>query len=142
MGMIINESLRLYPPVIVINRYVEKEARLGSFTLPKGLKVFISNLSIHHDVRVWGQEAHQFKPERFSEGVASATKNNIAAFMPFGIGPRTCVGFNFAVAEAKVALAMILQRYAFALSPTYVHSPVQVLTNHPQYGIHVTLIPL
>ncbi|PON97251.1 hypothetical protein TorRG33x02_070070, partial [Trema orientale] len=142
MGLIINESLRLYPPVISMSREVEREARLGkSLSLPANTSLFISNLAVHHDPQIWGEDVHLFKPERFSEGVAKATQNNIAAFVPFGLGPRNCVGFNFAVAEAKIALVMILQRYALTLSPTYVHSPVRVLTNRPQYGVQVLLHP-
>ena len=140
--MIINESLRLYPPVISISREVEREARLGTFHLPANVNLFISNLAVHHDTEVWGHDAHLFKPERFAEGVAKATRNNIAAFLPFGLGPRNCVGFNFAIAEAKIAMAMILQRYSFTLSPAYVHSPVQVLTVRPQNGVQVILQPL
>ena len=82
---------------------------------------------------------HLFKPERFSEGVAKATNNNIAAFFPFGVGPQSCVGLNFATIEANIALSMILQRYAFTLSPAYVHSPIQLLTLRPQHGLQVLL---
>ncbi|KAL4639826.1 hypothetical protein ACB092_03G246300 [Castanea dentata] len=139
MGMIINESLRLYPPVIAITRKVEREVRLGKLTLPANLSLYIPTLMLHHDPKIWGEDVHLFKPERFSEGIAKATNNNIAAFFPFGIGPRTCVGLNFATTEAKIALSMILQRYAFTLSPTYVHSPFQLLTIRPQHGVQVML---
>ncbi|KAM3707070.1 hypothetical protein ACJW30_03G198400 [Castanea mollissima] len=139
MGMIINESLRLYPPVLAITREVVRKTRLGKLTLPAELLLFISNIAVQHDPQVWGEDVHLFKPERFSEGVSKATNNNIAAFLPFGMGPRTCVGFNFAITETKIALSMILQRYAFTLSPAYVHSPLQVLTLRPQHGIQVLL---
>ena len=142
MGLIINESLRLYPPVISLSRAVEREVGFGKkLNLPANMSLFISNLAVHHDPQIWGEDVHLFKPERFSEGVAKATKNNISAFLPFGLGPRNCVGFNFAITEAKITLAMILQRYALTLSPAYVHSPVQVLTNRPQYGVQVILQP-
>ncbi|XP_062111507.1 cytochrome P450 CYP749A22-like isoform X2 [Humulus lupulus] len=138
MGLIINESLRLYPPVISMIR----EVRFGKkLNIPANISLFISNLAIHHDPQIWGENVHLFKPDRFSEGVAKATNNNIAAFIPFGLGHRNCVGLNFGIAEAKIALTMILQRYALTLSPAYVHSPVQVLTNQPQYGVQVILHP-
>ncbi|KAK4598909.1 hypothetical protein RGQ29_016097 [Quercus rubra] len=142
MGMIINESLRLYPPVLAITREVVRETRLGELTLPAELLLFISNIAVHHDPQVWGEDVHLFKPQRFSEGVSKATNNNIAAFLPFGMGPRTCVGFNFATTETKIALSMILQRFAFTLSPAYVHSPIQVLTLRPQHGLQVLLYSL
>ncbi|XP_075657749.1 cytochrome P450 CYP749A22-like isoform X1 [Castanea sativa] len=139
MGMIINESLRLYPPIPLIARKVKRKTRLGKLTLPAELVLLISNIAVHHDPQVWGEDVHLFKPERFSEGVSKATNNNIAAFLPFGMGPRNCVGFSFATTETKIALSMILQRYAFTLSPAYVHSPVQVLTVRPQHGLQVLL---
>ncbi|PON64468.1 Cytochrome P450, E-class, group I [Trema orientale] len=143
MSMIINESLRLYPPVIGILRKAEREAerevRLGNLILPADLQVYMPTLALHHDPQIWGADVHEFKPERFSEGISKATNNNVAAFFPFGIGPRNCVGMNFASTEAKIALSMILQRYSFTLSPTYVHSPIQFLTLHAQHGIQVML---
>lgn len=142
MSLIINESLRLYPPAISMSREAEREVRLGNLNLPANVKLFISNLAVHHGPQIWGEDVHIFKPERFSQGVANATKNNIAAFLPFGLGPRNCVGSNFAIAEAKIALAMILQHYAFTLSPAYVHSPVQVLTIRPEHGVQVMLQPI
>ena len=141
MSMIINESLRLYPPAVSISRNVKKEVKLGDITVPANLVLFIPTLAIHHDSRIWGKDAHLFKPERFAEGVAKATKDNIAAFIPFGMGPRICLGFNFATNETKIALAMILQRYSFTLSPSYVHSPVLRLTTRPQHGVQVILSP-
>ncbi|XP_048317938.2 cytochrome P450 CYP749A22, partial [Ziziphus jujuba] len=142
MGMVFNESLRLYPPIIGIMRKVGREIRLGNLILPANLNLFISPLPLHHDPQIWGEDVHQFKPERFSEGVAEATKNNPAAFFPFGMGPRHCVGNKFAITQAKIAFSMILQRYTFTLSPAYVHSPFQFSTLNPRHGIQVILQPL
>ncbi|KAA8529302.1 hypothetical protein F0562_033899 [Nyssa sinensis] len=139
MNMIIEESLRLYPPVPTIKRKVEREVQLGKLILPPKMELYISPLALHHDPQIWGEDVHLFKPERFAGGVAKATNNIAAAFLPFGFGPRTCVGLNFAVIEAKIALSMILQRYSFTLSPTYVHSPIQVLLVRPQHGVQVIL---
>ncbi|XP_039161915.1 cytochrome P450 CYP749A22 isoform X1 [Eucalyptus grandis] len=142
VGMIINESLRLYPPVISLLRKVKKQVTLGNLVLPADIVLDIPTLAIHHDRRIWGNDVHLFKPERFSEGIAKATNNNAAAFLPFGLGPRTCVGINFATNEAKIAIAMILQRYSFTLSPGYIHLPAHILTIHPQHGVKVILHPL
>lgn len=139
MGMIINESLRLYPPVVGIIREVGTKTRLGKLVLPANIGLYIPNLKLHHDPQIWGNDVQLFKPERFSEGITKATNNNLGAFIPFGLGPRTCVGFNFATMEAKIALSMILQRYTFSLSPAYVHSPTQLLTTSPQHGVQVIL---
>ncbi|KAL5553578.1 hypothetical protein UlMin_040979 [Ulmus minor] len=142
MTMIINESLRLYPPVIGLMRKAEREIRLGNLIVPANMEFHIANLALHHNSKIWGEDVFEFKPERFSEGIAKATNNNVAAFFPFGIGPRSCVGMNFALNEAKIALSMILQRYSFTLSPAYVHSPFQLITLHAQHGVQVMLQPL
>ncbi|KAI7982035.1 hypothetical protein LOK49_Contig1G00015 [Camellia lanceoleosa] len=139
MNMIINESLRLYSPIINITRKVQRKVKLGQFILPANINVTILTLALHLDPQIWGDDVYLFKPERFSEGVAKATNNNPAVYLPFGFGQRSCVGTSFAINETKIALSMILQRYAFTLSPTYSHSPVQVLTVRPQRGIQVKL---
>ncbi|CAL5428576.1 unnamed protein product [Camellia sinensis] len=139
MNMIINESLRLYPPIITMTRKVQRKVKLGQFILPANINVTILTLALHLDPQIWGDDVYLFKPERFSEGVAKATNNNPAVYLPFGFGQRSCVGMNFAINETKIALSMILQRYAFTLSPTYSHSPVHVVTVRPKYGIQVKL---
>ncbi|KAL6187822.1 hypothetical protein ACLB2K_039217 [Fragaria x ananassa] len=142
MSMILNESLRLYPPVLAIPRITGREVRLGKLIVPADVELLVSVLTLHHEPQFWGPDVHLFKPERFSEGVAKATNNNIGTFMPFGLGSRTCVGLNFATTEAKIALSMILQRYSFTLSPAYIHSPCQSLLLRPQHGLQVLLQPL
>ncbi|KAJ8774625.1 hypothetical protein K2173_017071 [Erythroxylum novogranatense] len=137
MSMIINESLRLYPPVFNITREAQKEVRLGNLVVPAKMEVYISNLALHYDPQIWGDDVHLFKPERFAQGLVNATNNNNSAFLPFGLGPRICVGLNFAMTEMKIVLAMILQHYRFTLSPNYIHLPVQILTMCPQHGVQV-----
>ncbi|KAK5771283.1 hypothetical protein GOBAR_AA02438 [Gossypium barbadense] len=94
-------------------------------------------MALHHDPDLWGDDVHLFKPERFAEGISKATNYNAAAFFPFGLGPRSCVGMSFAITETKIALSMILQRYTFTLSPAYVHSPLPLITLKPQHGIQL-----
>ncbi|XP_057485842.1 cytochrome P450 CYP749A22-like [Actinidia eriantha] len=139
MNMIANECLRLCPPVTNFTRKVKRKIKLGNPVLPGNMNLSIPTLALHRDPQVWGEDVHLFKPERFEGGVAKATNKNPAAYLPFGFGPRSCVGTTFATNEAKIALAMILQRYAFTLSPTYVHSPMQSLTVRPKHGIQVML---
>ncbi|XP_022761044.1 cytochrome P450 CYP749A22-like [Durio zibethinus] len=137
--MIINETLRLYGPANSLMRKVGREVQLGKLVLPANIELVISNMALHHDPQLWGDDAHLFKPERFGEGIAKATKYNAAAYFPFGLGSRSCVGMTFATIETKSSLSMILQRYTISLSPAYVHSPVILLTLRPQHGIQVIL---
>ncbi|CAI0463454.1 unnamed protein product [Linum tenue] len=85
MTMIINEILRLYPPAFEMMRKVEKEVRLGNFLVPANTNIIISYLSLHHDPKIWGEDVHLFKPERFSEGLAKATNNVQSVHIPFGV---------------------------------------------------------
>ena len=137
--MIVNESLRLFPPVTAMHRSIVRDVTIDGLHLPKDTIVFVPRIALHHDPDLWGDDFMKFKPERFANGLAHASKHQLA-FMPFSFGPRNCVGNNFAVQEAKVVLAMLLQQFHFRLSPRYRHSPkVIYVTLKPQYGMPIIL---
>ncbi|KAF6139927.1 hypothetical protein GIB67_028795 [Kingdonia uniflora] len=115
MTMIINETLRLYPPVLGMTRTASREIRLGDLLLPADIELVILCLVTHNDPEIWGEDAHLSKLDRFAEGITKAAKNTMA-YLPFGLGPRTCVGSNFAMIEVKLALSMILQRCTFTVT--------------------------
>lgn len=139
--MILNETLRLYPPAVATIRTAKVDVELGGCHVPRGTELMIPILAVHHDARLWGPDAAQFNPGRFANGVARAARHP-TAFIPFGLGARTCIGQNLALLEAKITLAVLLQRYSFRLSPSYVHAPTVLMLLYPQYGAPVIFRPL
>lgn len=134
--MILHEVLRLYPPAPLLNRVVRKDIKLKNLMITAGMQVSVPIISVHRDYELWGDDAKQFNPERFSEGVSKATNGQLS-FLPFAAGPRVCIGQNFAMLEAKMALSLMLQHFSFELSPSYAHAPSSVITIHPQFGAHL-----
>ncbi|CAK9209033.1 unnamed protein product [Sphagnum troendelagicum] len=134
LTMILNETLRLFPPISDQNKEATMDMKLGDLHIPKGLNLYFPRLAIHHDSELWGADVHEFKPERFVDGIAKASKNPFA-FMPFSFGPQFCVGQGFALQEAKLVLVLVLQRFHFHLSPNYRHAPHDKVTLKPKYGV-------
>ncbi|EEE67041.1 hypothetical protein OsJ_23983 [Oryza sativa Japonica Group] len=138
VNMFLLETLRLYSPVLLIRRKVGTDIELGGIKMPEGALLMIPIATIHRDKEVWGEDADEFRPERFENGVTRAAKHP-NALLSFSSGPRSCIGQNFAMIEAKAVIAMILQRFSFTLSPKYVHAPTDVITLRPKYGLPMIL---
>ncbi|KAL6615624.1 hypothetical protein ACP70R_037894 [Stipagrostis hirtigluma subsp. patula] len=136
--MVLYEVLRLYTPLTALQRRTYKPMELGGVRYPAGVVLMLPLLCTHHDKDVWGADASEFRPERFAGGVSRASRD-APAFFPFGWGPRTCVGQNFALLEAKMGITMILQRFAFELSPAYTHAPFPLGLLQPEHGAQVML---
>ena len=136
--MVLHEVLRLYSPLPAVHRRTYKPVEVGGVRYPAGVVLALPLLCIHHDRDVWGPDADEFRPERFAEGIARASGDR-PAFFPFGGGPRTCIGQNFALLEAKMGLAMILRSFTFELSPSYSHAPFSAPLLRPEHGAQVKL---
>ncbi|CAI0409318.1 unnamed protein product [Linum tenue] len=142
MTMILHEVMRLYPPLMQLTRAIERETKMGDFVLPTGIQVALPAILVHKDPEIWGSDAGEFNPERFVDGISKATKNpnQQGAYFPFGWGPRICIGQNFALMEAKMALVIILKRFSFELAPSYVHAPsTEAPIPQPQFGARLIL---
>ncbi|XP_037405969.1 cytochrome P450 72A13-like [Triticum dicoccoides] len=136
--MILYEVLRLYPPVVAFIRKTYKEMEIGGITFPAGVLIELPVLLMHHDPDIWGSDVHEFKPERFADGISKAS-NNSCAFLPFGWGQRICIGQQFAVIEPKFSLCMIFQCFEFELAPSYTHALDNTKMLRPMLGAQIKL---
>lgn len=132
--MVIKEAMRLYPPAWATTREPIEAVEIGGYTIPKSATVLLAPWTLHRDSR-WFDEPLAFRPERFSqENEANIPKY---AYIPFGAGPRICIGNAFAMMEATLALATIAQRFHLDLVPGHVVEPMRVFTLRPKYGIRM-----
>uniref|UniRef100_A0A0D3HQQ8 Cytochrome P450 n=1 Tax=Oryza barthii TaxID=65489 RepID=A0A0D3HQQ8_9ORYZ len=134
LTMVIQETLRLYPPASFVVREALNDMKLGGIDIPKGTNIWIPITMAHRDPSVWGPSADKFDPDRFANGIAGACKPP-HMYMPFGVGVRTCAGQNLAMVELKVVLSLLLSKFEFKLSPNYVHCPAFRLTIEPGKGV-------
>ncbi|XP_034887864.1 cytochrome P450 709B2 [Populus alba] len=141
LNMVLLETLRLYCPVLETLRETSRATKLGDFLIPKGVFITIQLVQLHRSKEYWGEDANDFNPLRFKNGVSQAAKHP-NAFLGFGMGPRTCLGQNFAMLEVKLVLSLLLQRFSFVLSPEYKHAPANYLTMEAQYGVPTIVKPL
>ncbi|KAJ9696820.1 hypothetical protein PVL29_008830 [Vitis rotundifolia] len=141
VNMVLLEVLRLYSPVITTFRKASKDIKFGDLIIPRDTCISIPVVKIHRMEKYWGQDANEFNPLRFSNGVSEAAKHP-NALIGFGMGPRACIGKKFAMLEAKIVIVLMLQRFSFFLSPDYKHTPMENLTLQPQCGLPILMEPL
>ncbi|KAF9793781.1 hypothetical protein SFRURICE_013193 [Spodoptera frugiperda] len=106
LDAVIRETLRLYPPVPIIVRKVENHVSLR-ITLVPGTGVLVNIWALHRNPRYWGDDAEQFRPERFLD----TPLQHPAAFMAFSHGPRNCAGYQYAMMSMKTVLSTVLRRF-------------------------------
>jgi cytochrome P450 len=134
--MVVEEAMRLYPPVWGIGRQALREDTVGDFRLPAGSVVNLSPYATHRHPEFW-QDPERFDPGRFAPDQAKERPR--FAYFPFSGGPRLCIGETFALVEAQIVVAMVMQRFRLALEPGQVAVPEVQLTVRPRGGLPMRL---
>lgn len=130
--MVIKETMRIEPTVAIIPRALEEDVELGGYRLEKNSVVFIPPCVVHHDTR-WWSHPEKFDPTRFS--VENEPEIPKYAYLPFGGGPRICIGNHFSLMEAQILLAMIVSRYQVSHAPNTSIIPIRQVTTFPKDGM-------
>lgn len=126
---VIKESLRLYPPIHIGNRRIAEEMTFAEGHVPAGERLFYSIYLTHRDPAIW-ENAEKFCPERFSHG----SKTPPMSYIPFGAGPRVCIGATFGQVEARVVMNRLLQTHSFEFTNHPIHAHMGA-TLEPRPGV-------
>lgn len=132
---VVNETLRLFPAAFTLVRETILPDRIGDLRLPRRSIVMIAPWVLHRHRAYW-DDPGAFDPARFMPGAPQPPR---FAFMPFGAGPRICVGAQFAMAEAVLVLASLVKRFHVALNDPRPVKPVAVVTTQPDHAPLFTL---
>ena len=126
---VIDETLRLYPPAATISRQAREPDRVGGLLIKAGTQIVISPWVLHRHVLLW-DEPNRFQPSRFRPEARKAIDR--FAYLPFGAGPRVCIGASFALQEAVTVLATLVRAFRLSLKPGHPIVPVQRISLRPQ----------
>ncbi|HBB89898.1 MAG TPA: cytochrome P450 [Blastocatellia bacterium] len=135
-NMVLRETMRLYPAVWLIPRKAINADVIEGFTIPQGADVLISPYTLHRHPSYW-QQSQEFWPERFEAIINRGRDPDV--YLPFGAGPRACVGKNMALLEAQLILIMVTQRYRLTLVSDRNLIPIPLLTLHPATDLMMRL---
>jgi cytochrome P450 len=133
--MVIEESMRIYPPAWAVGRHALQADDIGGHTIPKGAYVLVFQYVTHRHPDFW-ERPDAFDPGRFA--AENATGRHRFAYFPFGGGPRLCIGNQFALIEAQLILATLLSRYQLRLTPTAQVVPEPLVTLRPRGSLLMT----
>jgi cytochrome P450 len=132
---VIQEGLRLYPPFWMIDRMAVADDRVGDLDIPRGSTVIVYVYGAHHAPRYW-QNPENFNTERFTE--ANNKLRTPFTFLPFGGGPRGCIGGNYAMLQILMILSDLLRKYDFRLAPGQTIEARPMVILRPKHGIRMT----
>lgn len=135
-SMVVQESMRHHPPVWVIEREALADDVVLGYRVPRGTIVSVAPYILHHHPAYW-ENPEGFDPERFTPEAVAARQR--FAYLPFGGGPRICIGNAFAMMEAQIILAVLGQRFRVELAPGHRPEPELLLTLRPKGGIRAVV---
>jgi len=139
-GQVFSEALRLYPPAWLITRQAVDSDEIGGFRIPPRALIILSPYTIHRNPSYW-ENPEGFVPQRFEEHGEGAAMRPRYAYIPFGGGPRLCIGSQFAQIEGQLILAMVTQRFRLDLLPGRVVKADALVTLRPRGGCPMRLQP-
>ncbi|HST49782.1 cytochrome P450 [Jatrophihabitans sp.] len=131
-SMVIEEVMRLYPPVWILPRLAQADDEIGGYFVPAGADVVVCPYTIHRHPRLW-TDPERFDPERFNPARTSARSSY--AYIPFGAGPRFCVGNHLGMMEAVFVLASVVRKLRLATQPGYRVAPEPMLSLRVRGGL-------
>jgi cytochrome P450 len=134
---VLNEALRLFPPAFTLVRQALAPDEAGGVAIPRGATVMIAPWVLHRHRRLWS-DPDTFQPERFLPGAPTPPR---FTYLPFGAGPRVCVGAQFALNEATLVLAAMLQAFRVEMASERAVLPIPVITTRPDHTPSFRLIP-
>jgi cytochrome P450 len=132
---VIQEALRLYPPFWMIDRMAVADDRVGDIAIPRGSMVIVYVYGAHHAPRYW-ENPENFDPERFIK--ANEKLRTPFTYLPFGGGPRGCIGGNYAMLQILMILSDLLRKYDFQLAPGQTIEARPMVILRPKHGIRMT----
>jgi cytochrome P450 len=139
LRQVLDESLRLYPPAWMLGRRAIGEDVIGGYTVPAGTVIAISAYTLHRHPAFW-ERPDEFDPSRFSP--SQAARQHKFAYIPFGAGPRQCIGNTFGLLEASLILACVAQRYELRVAPGSEVQPQALFVLRPNRDVLMELEPV
>ena len=134
---VIHEVLRLYPPAWMVPRTIRAEDEILGFRIPAGGHLMLSTYHLHRHPEFW-EAATELRPERF---LGEASERHKYAYLPFSLGPRTCIGNTFSLYESSLVLARIVRRFAVEVEPGFSPTLAASTVLRPANGLRVRLRP-
>src|SRR6202140_1668543 len=134
-AQVIQEALRLYPPFWMVDRMALSDDRAGDLDIPRGSTVIVFIYGAHHSPQYW-ENPESFDPERFTK--ANEKRKSPFAYLPFGAGPRGCIGGNYATLQILMILSVLLRKYDLRLAPGQTIEARPLVILRPKHGIRMT----